>query len=297
MPSAMKSDPPSGWVTRFAPSPTGRLHKGHVASALHARTLAAPHGRYLVRLEDIDQARCTEENVQGVLDDLAWLGLLPEPPTSIRRQSRHKTDYDAVLDTLRERRLIYPCLCSRADISHAAGTAGARAPDGSLRYPGTCRPQSGCPPIMTKGHQPAWRLDMHKALETLGGNPTWLELTGDNTFQKRTADAASWGDVVLARRDAGLSYHLCVTHDDWLQGVTLVTRGQDLEPLTVIHRVLQELMGWPAPRYAHHPLIMGADGHKLSKSRNSPAVREDFYFEKGLSKQEIHNMLNNIILG
>lgn len=248
-------------TTRFAPSPTGFLHLGHVVSGLYSRIMAGEGGRFLVRIEDIDTTRCTPELTQALREDLGWLGLLSDGP--VRRQSEHLAEYHAVLASLRERGLLYPCFCTRREIAEAATQV---APDGSVVYPGTCRHgavRAG------QGRDPVWRLDMARALDVLQGVPGWHEVGHGSVAGK--ADA--FGDIVLARRDTGVSYHLCVTHDDALEGVTIVTRGRDLYEATSVQRVLQELMGWPELAYAHHALIMGADGQKLSKRDGAEGVR------------------------
>lgn len=260
----------AGLLTRFAPSPTGYLHLGHVISALHARDHAGPDG-YRVRIEDIDPVRCLPLYTQALLDDLAWLGLLP--PAPIRRQSEHFPSYHLVLTRLKERRLLYPCGCTRQEVADASH---GYAPDGSRIYPGTCRNHG--PP---EGRPLVWRLDMGRALAEIGGEPGWVE-TGKGWI---SSEAAAFGDVVLARRDTGVSYHLCVTHDDALESVDLVTRGMDLFPVTSVHRVLQLLLGYPEPVYAHHPLILGADGRKLSKRTGAEAIRG--LRLQGLSAREV----------
>ncbi|MBS1034466.1 tRNA glutamyl-Q(34) synthetase GluQRS [Gluconobacter cerinus] len=247
-------------VTRFAPSPTGFLHLGHVVSALHARASAGKDGRFLVRIEDIDTARCTSAFTNALGEDLQWLGLWPQEP--VRQQSRHLADYAHVLTELRNRELLYPCFCTRADIA-AASTS--YAPDGSIVYPGTCLRGD----LSISGRVPAWRLNMQRALDELQEVPSWYEV-GQGRISGR---ADEFGDVVLARRDTGVSYHLCVTHDDAQQGVNCVTRGRDLYDATSIHRVLQCLMKWPEPHYRHHALIKDEGGQKLSKRNGVEGIR------------------------
>ncbi|AQS90244.1 tRNA glutamyl-Q synthetase [Gluconobacter albidus] len=246
-------------TTRFAPSPTGFLHLGHVVSGLYSRIMAGEGGRFLIRIEDIDTTRCTPELTAALREDLEWLGLSSDEP--VRRQSRHLPEYQVVLKTLRERRLLYPCFCTRREIAEAATQT---APDGSLVYPGTCRHG----PVHA-GREPVWRLDMARALDVLQGVPGWHEIGHGRVAGKANA----FGDIVLARRDTGVSYHLCVTHDDALEGVTTVTRGRDLYEATSVQRVLQDLMGWPEPTYAHHALILDSEGHKLSKRDGAEGVR------------------------
>jgi glutamyl-Q tRNA(Asp) synthetase len=261
-------------VTRFAPSPTGYLHLGHVRSALegwHASRVAG--GRFLLRLEDIDRTRCREEYASAILEDLAWLGLEWDGP--VRRQSNHFDDYRGALDRLAVLGVIYPCFCTRREIMAEIEGAGG-APQGSAGplYPGTCR---GLGPAeraerQRAGLDYALRLDLGRAL-ALTGPLDWFEEGGDATRQM-SAEPELLGDVVLARKDVPASYHLAVTVDDALQGVTLVTRGDDLMPATHIHRVLQALLGLPTPRYHHHPLLTDAAGRRLAKRDRALTVRD-----------------------
>ncbi|MFC7551574.1 tRNA glutamyl-Q(34) synthetase GluQRS [Pseudoroseomonas wenyumeiae] len=257
-------------VTRFAPSPTGRLHLGHAHSALLGWQAAREAGgRFLLRIEDIDPVRCRPEFTQGILEDLRWLGL--DWDGEPRIQSRHLPDYRAVLDRLEGMGLLYPCFCTRADIAREVAAIGhaPHGPDGLL-YPGTCRrlsPRDRAARIAA-GEPYALRLDMAAALARLDA-PLFFEEAGRGRLR---CDPARFGDVVLARKDIPASYHLCVTHDDALQGVTLVTRAEDLLPATDLHRLLQALLGWPAPCYRHHPLLLGPDGRRLSKRDNAPTL-------------------------
>jgi glutamyl-Q tRNA(Asp) synthetase len=256
-------------VTRFAPSPTGYLHLGHAFSALFAwRRAREAGGRFLLRLEDIDPARCRPEFATAILEDLAWLGL--DWDGEVRVQSRHLAEYRATLETLAARGLLYPCFCTRADIQQSA--AAPHTPDGAPRYPGTCRGLSSDERIarIAAGERNALRLDMAGALATLSRALTFEE-QGEGTV---VCHPEQFGDVVLARKDAPASYHLCVTHDDALQGATLVTRGEDLKPATHLHRLLQALMGWPAPAYAHHPLLTDAFGRRLAKRDRAATLRD-----------------------
>jgi glutamyl-Q tRNA(Asp) synthetase len=252
----------AGWVTRFAPSPTGRLHAGHAHAAGFAAALAERGGRFLLRLEDIDPGRCRVEHAVAILRDLRWLGLRWAGP--VRRQSRHLAEYRAVLAALEGRGLLYPCFCTRAEVAREVAAAGAapHGPEGP-RYPGTCRGMAASRRAerLAAGEMPAWRLDMAAAVRAAPAALGWREL-GEGWV---AADPEPFGDVVLGRRDAPASYHLCVTHDDAAQGVTLVTRGEDLRPATALHRLLQALLGWPTPAYAHHRLVLGADGRRLAK--------------------------------
>lgn len=246
-------DPVPDHVTRFAPSPTGWLHLGHVQAALFARQHGA---RCLLRIEDIDATRCRPEYAAAISEDLAWLGLPFDGP--MRVQSAHLPDYRATLNRLAAMGLLYACTCTRADI--AAAASAQHGPSG-LVYPGTCRGRQ------PDGQPHALRLDVAAALARTG--PLSFRESGTHL----PCDPMAHGDVVLARRDVATSYHLCVTHDDAAQGITLVTRGEDLRPATAIHRLLQTLLGWPEPEYAHHPLLHGADGVRLSKRDGAPSLR------------------------
>lgn len=242
----------AGLTTRFAPSPTGLLHLGSAYAALVAwRRARAAGGRFLLRIEDIDQTRCRPDYAAAIEEDLAWLGL--DWDGHIRRQSDHFADYRVALDRLAGMGLLYPCTCTRADI--AASASAPHGPDGPV-YPGTCRSRRQVDPAVPH----ALRLNVAAAL-ALTGPLTWFE-EGEGRVP---CDPAAFGDPVLARKDTPASYHLCVTHDDALQGVTLVTRGVDLRPTTSLHRLLQALLGWPEPAYAHHPLIRAPDGARLAK--------------------------------
>jgi glutamyl-Q tRNA(Asp) synthetase len=260
-------------VTRFAPSPTGFLHLGHAHSALFGWRLAraAPGGRFLLRLEDIDPGRCRAEFAAAILEDLAWLGLDWDGP--VRVQSAHLAEYRAALDSLAARGLLYPCFCTRADIARevAAAAQAPHGPDGPL-YPGTCRGLGAEERAarIARGEAYALRLDMARALAAVPG-PLGCEERGEG---RRRCDPARFGDVALARKDVPASYHLCVTHDDALQGVTLVTRGEDLRPATDLHRLLQALMGWPEPGYAHHRLLTDASGRRLAKRDRAATLRD-----------------------
>jgi glutamyl-Q tRNA(Asp) synthetase len=260
-------------VTRFAPSPTGYLHLGHAFSALTAwRRARQAGGRFLLRLEDIDPGRCRPEFFTSILEDLAWLGL--DWDGEVRVQSAHLPDYRAVLDGLTARGLVYPCFCTRAKIARevAESAAAPHGPDGAPLYPGTCRrlPKAVQAGRLAAGEAHALRLDMARALAVAPG-PLEYEEEGKGSV---ACDPARFGDVVLARKDAPASYHLCVTHDDALQGVTLVTRGEDLKPATDLHRLLQALVGWPTPRYAHHALLTDAAGRRLAKRDRAGTLRQ-----------------------
>ena len=256
-------------VTRFAPSPTGHLHLGHAFSALIAwRRARAAGGRFLLRLEDIDPTRCRPEFATAILEDLAWLGV--DWDGEVRVQSGHLAEYCAVLDALATRGLLYPCFCTRADIQQSA--AAPHTPDGAPLYPGTCRSLSADERAarIAAGERYALRLDMARALSAVSQSLT----CGEESEATIVCHPEQFGDVVLARKDAPASYHLCVTHDDALQGVTLITRGADLKPATHLHRLLQALMGWPVPAYAHHRLLTDASGRRLAKRDRAMTLRE-----------------------
>lgn len=260
-------------TTRFAPSPTGLLHLGHAYAALTGwRRARAVGGRFLLRIEDIDATRCRPAFTQAILDDLGWLGLDWDGP--VRVQSRHLAEYRAVLDGLAGRGLVYPCFCTRSAILREVERAASapHGPDGAPLYPGTCRRLSADERAarVAAGEAHALRLDMAKALAAVPGGLTFEE-EGEGVLP---CDPARFGDAVLARKDAPASYHLCVTHDDVVQGVTLVTRGVDLQPATHLHRLLQALLDWPAPRYAHHALLTDAAGKRLAKRDRAATLRD-----------------------
>jgi glutamyl-Q tRNA(Asp) synthetase len=276
-------------VFRFAPSPNGRLHLGHAYSALLNAELAARlEGRFLLRLEDIDTARCTPALAQGVLHDLAWLGLTWEEP--VRVQSRHWEDYSAALASLKERGLVYPCFCSRREV---AGSSAKRDPDGAPLYPGTCRHLTGSEIAerIAAGEPHSWRLAIAKALAAAALPLTYRRfapscLAGEIV----TAEPSRWGDVVLARKAMPTSYHLSVVADDALQGVTHVVRGADLEAATCLHVLLQALLCLPTPLYYHHKLIVSAEGGKLAKSKGSEALTD--LRSRGLTPGDVRRMIN-----
>ena len=261
-------------TTRFAPSPTGWLHLGHAASALFAQ---AHGGRFLLRIEDIDQGRCREEFVAAIFADLAWLGLKWEP--DVRRQSLHFADYAKGLEILRGLDLLYPCFCTRADIREMGHAP--QGPDGPI-YPGRCRHLSKSEREEKRGAgQPfALRLKMDEAIR-IAGPLSWEDLSAG--VQQARPDL--FGDVVLARKDIPASYHLAVTWDDALQGVTLVTRGMDLFAASHLHRLLQALLNLPVPRWHHHPLVLGEDGKRLAKREGAPSIRS--LREKGRSAHQV----------
>lgn len=264
------------FATRFAPSPTGRLHKGHAFSALTAWSAAkAADGRFVLRIEDIDPTRCKPEFEAALLQDLDWLGLDWETP--VRRQSDHLADYAAVLDALNARGLLYRCFRTRKEILDGIGDA----PHGAMEAvrPGP-HPADEEARFLEEGRAFAWRLSLDRAQAELGEG-VWSSLsfveegagpngeTGVLPVRPETA-----GDVVLARKDAGVSYHLAVTHDDALQGIDHVIRGEDLFDATHVQRLLQTLMDWPAPTYRHHRLLTGPDGRRYAKRDRSVTLAE-----------------------
>ncbi len=253
-------------ITRFAPSPTGRLHLGHAWSALAARDFARERGgAFLLRIEDIDGTRSRPEHVEGIFEDLEWLGLCWDG--EVLFQSNRLPLYAEALQRLRTRGLLYPCFCTRKDI--AASASAPHGPEGPV-YPGTCRrldPGERQRLITRKQH--AWRLDMAAALGRRGNRLSWRD--GDRLFR---ADPAPFGDVVLARKDAPVSYHLAVTVDDAAQGITDVIRGADLFAATHIHRLLQALLDLPTPRYHHHRLITDEAGQRLAKRHGAPTIAD-----------------------
>jgi len=268
-------------VFRFAPSPNGYLHLGHALSALLNVDMArAAGGRLLLRIEDIDETRCRPEYETAIAEDLAWLGLSWEEP--VRRQSQHYGDYRAALGKLEQRGLIYPSFESRAEITALVAAREAespwpRDPDGAPLYPGNAKAMTPDERArrLASGAPYALRLDMQAALAQ-AGPLSWTE-TGEGPAGETgtvRADPAAWGDVVLARKDTPTSYHLAVVVDDASQGVTDVVRGRDLFHATSVHRLLQALLGLPAPRYHHHRLILDSDGRKLSKSAAATGLRE-----------------------
>ena len=272
----IQSSPPQHVVTRFAPSPTGRLHIGHGWSALLAMDFArANGGSFHLRIEDIDGTRSRPEHVAGIVEDLNWLGVAWDG--EIAFQSDRLDHYEAALERLRQMDLLYPCFCTRADI--AASTSAPHGPEGPV-HPGTCRalPPSERERRIAAGEPHAWRLDMAKAVAAArelywksASLPTSALPLREQMIEARPQPA---GDVVLARKDAPASYHLSCTLDDAAMGVTHVLRGEDLFAATHVHRLLQALLDLPTPVYCHHPLLVGADGKRLAKRDGSIALAD-----------------------
>ncbi|MTH77494.1 tRNA glutamyl-Q(34) synthetase GluQRS [Paracoccus aestuariivivens] len=274
--------------TRFAPSPTGPLHLGHAFAALTAAKLA-DSGQFLLRIEDIDQSRCRPEYEAMIFEDLHWLGL--DWPLPAMRQSDRLPAYQSALDRLTALGLTYPCQCRRADIRAALaapqeGVEPVIGPDGPV-YPGTCRHRT----MAASGPEDAIRLNMARALDHLRADGIAFE--DENIAPPHHLSAEQMisgiGDVVLARRGMGTSYHLSVVVDDAEQGITLVTRGKDLLDSTYIHVLLQRLLDLPFPRYHHHRLIRDDQGKRLAKRDDARALR--LYREQGMSAAEIRQSL------
>ena len=290
-------------TVRFAPSPNGYLHLGHAYSALMNGLVARETGgRMLLRMENIDTARCRPEFETAIREDLAWLGLTWDTP--VRRQSDHFADYAEAMGRLERRGLVYPCFCSRGDIMAAvAGKANWPAdPDGTPLYPGTCKHMSPAQRRrrLDSGERASMRLDMDAAIASLRtatpsaacGDPplpqpllAWTEYRGGADRRRERAEPALWGDAVLARKDIGTSYHIAVVVDDAAQGVTDIVRGEDLFMATSLHRLLQALLDLPTPDYHHHGLLVDGTGQKLSKSLRAKPLRtyrQDGYSVAGI---------------
>jgi glutamyl-Q tRNA(Asp) synthetase len=252
-------------VTRFAPSPTGLLHRGHAFSALTAWTAArAANGRFLLRIEDTDFTRCRPAHEAAIRDDLRWLGLDWERP--VRRQSEHRQTYEAALDRLREMGVLYRCFRTRKDLMALAGVAPhADDPADPQAFTGGPLPADDETTRVARGQPFAWRLSLAAARARLGGfaHLTWREETADPGFRTATPDAL--GDMVLGRKDIGAGYAIASVLDDALQGVTHVIRGEDLIETTSIQRLIQALLDLPTPVYRHHRLVTGPDGKRYAK--------------------------------
>ncbi|HEY0436261.1 MAG TPA: tRNA glutamyl-Q(34) synthetase GluQRS [Phenylobacterium sp.] len=266
--------PSPAFVTRFAPSPTGRLHRGHAFSALTAFEAARQAGgRFLLRIEDIDRTRCRAEFEAGVLEDLAWLGL--EWAAPVRRQSQHMAHYGAALRELAERGLVYRCFRTRREVAEAIESA----PHGAMEaFRGAPLPRSEEQRRVEAGEPYAWRLSLAAAERVLGGfaRLSFIE-EGQGPGGEHGVVLARpevGGDVVLARKDVGVAYHLAVVHDDALQEVTHVIRGQDLFEAAHVQRLLQALLGLPAPVYRHHRLLAGPDGKRLAKRDRAQTLQD-----------------------
>ncbi|MBL4839004.1 MAG: tRNA glutamyl-Q(34) synthetase GluQRS [Kordiimonadaceae bacterium] len=266
-----KSTNSEPYVTRFAPSPSGLLHKGHAYSALYAYREAQTHGgRFILRIEDIDTTRCKPEYTEAIYADLAWLGLTWETP--VRQQSNHFADYETALSDLKAEGLVYPCFCTRKEIQAeiAKAPSAPHGPDGPL-YPGTCKHLSRQQQQaqLNAGDAHTWRLNLDAALKRLSTPLVWL----DTLKGPVTATPYDLGDVVLARKDTPTSYHLAVVLDDALAGITNIIRGQDLFHATHIHIILQRLLSLPTPHYTHHKLLMDEEGVRFAKRNKSATLK------------------------
>jgi glutamyl-Q tRNA(Asp) synthetase len=273
-----------GEVTRFAPSPTGYLHIGHAFSALTAFHARGKGGTFHLRIEDIDPGRCKDEFTDAILEDLAWLGLDWETP--VRKQSKHFKDYEDALKKLNLKGLIYPCFCTRSEIKAEIENSvhAPHGPDGPV-YPGICKKLSDekREDRIDGGEAHVKRLDMQVAA-AIAGPLTWRD-AGQGMVK---AKPDRFGDVVLARKDVPTSYHLAVTVDDHLQGITKVNRGSDLVPSTDVHRLLQGLLGYTSPTYDHHRLIKDVTGRRLAKRDQDMTIRA--LRKSGYTPEEVINM-------
>lgn len=272
-------------ITRFAPSPTGYLHVGHALSAWFAWEQGS---QCLLRIEDIDRTRCKPVFTDAVYEDLQWLGLTW--PMPVRKQSDHFSDYRAVLDRLQSLGLMYPCFCTRKDIADEVARSPHAPHQGEeMMYPQICKRLSAGErqERMAAGEAYALRLDVAEAVRRCTGPLYWF----DRTQGRQRAMPEMFGDVVLARKDTPASYHLCVTHDDALQNISCVTRGQDLFSATHLHRLLQEILGYPVPEYHHHPLLMDKSGKKFSKRDHALTIRE--IRNKGFSADQLRDMIHS----
>ncbi len=275
-------------ITRFAPSPTGYLHVGHAYSAsLAYRKALEAGGRFILRIEDIDQTRCRSEYEAALFEDLSWIGLEWEQP--VRRQSDHLGDYTAVLDRLFDQGLIYPCFCTRKEIAAeiAQSPSAPHGPDGPV-YPGTCRHITAAEQEekFSSDAPYALRLNMARALEMVDVSSLYFEELEKGFIR---CDPARFGDVVLARKETPTSYHLAVTLDDALQGVSLVVRGQDLFDATHLHRLLQHLLMLPTPKYLHHGLVSDMKGRRLAKRDKAATLRD--MRANGYSPEEVRKLI------
>ncbi len=249
-------------ITRFAPSPSGRLHLGHAYSAALGHGAArAVGGKFRLRIEDLDRARCRDQFVDGIFEDLRWLGINWDCAPII--QSARTAAYDDALKVLAEMGLVYPCFCTRADIVRSLTAPHG---DAGSSYPGTCRALPDDPERRASTPH-SWRLDSTRAIDR-AGLPSWTEIDG----RQYASSPSDLGDAILARKDAPAAYHLACVVDDAASGVTTVTRGADLRPSTPTQRLLQVLLGFPEPTYFHHPLVLHQDGRRLAKRDLAPTL-------------------------
>ena len=287
------------FTCRFAPSPNGRLHLGHAFSALvNVEAARRMGGTFLLRMEDIDATRCRPEYEQGIIEDLAWIGVTPDAPS--RRQSEHFPDYAAAIARLEALGLVYPAFESRAEIARAVialesatGRPAPRDPDGTplVPFPRSAMSDAERTALRNQGAPFVLRLDMAAAVAVADRPLSWQEAQGtpEGPLKRVDADAARWGDVVLARKDVPTSYHLSVVVDDAAQGITHVIRGMDLYHATSVHVLLQRLLGLPTPAYHHHRLILDDSGYKLSKSNSATSLKA--LREAGATPQELRRRL------
>ena len=266
-------------ITRFAPSPTGYLHLGHALAAREAFAFAAKHhGTCLLRIEDIDHTRCKAAFIDAIYEDLTWLGFTW--PKDVRVQSDHSADYTMAIKALRDKGLIYRCFKTRSEL-----------PNGPYFGPNPTLPSEDETALLAARKPFAWRLSMAAAKDRLGEDLTVQYYDNDNV---KSSDPSRHGDIVLARKDIGNSYHIAVTHDDHIQGVTHIVRGRDLADQTDIHVLLQRLMGWDTPRYYHHGVLMGKDGKKLSKRNQDTTIRS--LRQAGVSPSDVFNMVRDGVI-
>lgn len=280
---------------RFAPSPNGYLHLGHAYSALVNRQIAGKlNGELVLRMENIDITRCKTEFEDAIVEDLTWLGF--DFQTPFRRQSEHFSDYQKALDKLEQLGLVYPAFLTRGEIkekivaAERQGKNWPRDPDGTPLYPTDERSLSKIKAreMIAAGMPFSWRLNMDLAIDFAGSRLFWYEFHGNQT-KRIIARPELWGDVIIARKDIPTSYHLSVVVDDALQKITHVVRGADLFQATSVHRLLQTILGYEPPLYYHHPLVLGDDGHKLSKSNRDTSLRS--LRKQGFTPQDIISLL------
>jgi len=278
---------PGATISRFAPTPNGRLHLGHAYSALrNAQFARESGGELLLRFEDVDPTRCKREFEHAILEDTSWLGVAFAGAR--RRQSEHLADYTAALSRLQRRGLVYPCFCTRGDIVR---TGGARDPDGAPLHRGGCIAVSASETSerLAAGEPAAFRLNIARARSLARARLFWREFGEGDAEARVEAEPEAWGDIVLRGKDRPATYHLAVVVDDARQGVTDVIRGRDLFASTSVHRLLQELLGFEPPRYRHHRLVLDAAGAKMSKSASSQPLES--LREAGLTAPDVRGAL------
>jgi len=277
----------AGYITRFAPSPTGLMHVGNAFSALICQQWAEHHhARLLLRIEDIDFNRCRKEYTDAIIEDLRWLKV--DWHGDVRRQSDHRPDYQSALERLRDMKIIYPCFCTRNQIQQEINRMGVapHAEDSSGLYPGTCRkiPIKQQHERMSR-HRYAWRLDVAAALKHVDKHLSWK----DDKGRCYAVKSGMHDDAVIGRKDIGISYHLAVVVDDAVQGITHVIRGKDLRPFAGLHRLLQALLDLPEPVYIHHPLLHNPAGNRLAKRYGATTIRS--LREAGMQPESLRDIL------